>query len=154
MLWNSLSGHAYYSANHLTAPPMRINDKGFWLLVVVAACLLLASWLPAHFKQLFVDETGHVEHGYTLPAVLILLLFRRWRGARILAMFFSALHFFFIGIILWWSWMMNEHLTSAPYVGYGLVALLHLVVFKVLNDSTSVRAFLQKPPTQSLQQAG
>jgi hypothetical protein len=44
---------------------MRVNDKGFWLLMLVAACMLLGSWLPAHHKLWSVSETGNVGHGQT-----------------------------------------------------------------------------------------
>ncbi|GAB2861800.1 hypothetical protein [Hymenobacter ruber] len=124
---------------------MRLRDKGFWLLALASGCLLLTAWLPAHHKLLFVSETGHVGHSQTLNVVLIILLFARWRPARTLTLLLSGCQFLFALLIMAWVWKTGEKYAPAPYVGYSLVALLHLVVLKVLNDSQSVRAFLDKP---------
>ena len=118
---------------------MRITGKGFWLLILVAACLLLSSWLPAHHKLWFVQETGNVGHGQTLDGVIILLLFARWKHARSLALFVNGLQFLFGALILFTSWKWGN-----PWLGYSLTTLLHLVVLKVLNDSRAVRAFLEE----------
>ena len=122
---------------------MRITGKGFWLLILVAVCLLLTAWLPAHHKLLFVSETGHVGHGQTLNVVLIGLLFARWRPARTLTLLLSGCQFVFALLIMAWAWKTGAQYAPAPYLGYTLVALLHLVVLKVLNDSKSVREFLE-----------
>ena len=121
---------------------MRITGKGFWLLVLVAACMLLSSWLPAHHKLWFVSETGSVGHGQTLNSVMILLLFGRWKHARSLALFVNGLQFLFDALILYTSWKWGS-----PWLGYSLTTLLNLVVLKVLNDSASVREFLEEKPT-------
>ena len=124
---------------------MRPHDKGFWLLVLASVCLLLTAWLPAHHKLLFVSETGHVGHDQTLNVVLIILLFARWRPARALTLVLSGCQFVFAILIMAWSWKIGTQYVLAPYVGNGLLPLLHFVVLKVLNDSKSVRAFLQQP---------
>lgn len=131
----------------LTCRTMPINSKGFCLLVLVSACMLLASWLPAHFKLWFVSETGHVGHGQTLDVLLILLLFGRWKHARTLALFVNGLQFLFGVIILVTAWQWGS-----PILGFSLTTLLHLVALKVLNDSRAVREFLQEQPAASVNQ--
>jgi hypothetical protein len=117
---------------------VNINSKGFRLLVLVAICMLLSSWLPAHYKLWFVSETGHVGHGQTLNLLMILLLFGRWKHARGLALFVNGLQFIFGVIILFTAWKWGS-----PILGYSLTTPLHFVVLKVLNDSRAVRAFLE-----------
>jgi hypothetical protein len=72
---------------------MLITGKGFWLLVLISACMLLSAWLPACHKLWFVSETGNVSHGQTLNVLMILLLFGRWRHAITLALFVNGLQF-------------------------------------------------------------
>ena len=117
---------------------MPINSKGFRLLVLVAVCMLLSSWLPAHFKLWFVSETGHVSHGQTLNVLMILLLFGRWRHAITLALFVNGLQCVIGVLVLYLNWK-----NGGPLLGYGLMALLHFVVLKVLNDSRAVREFME-----------
>ena len=117
---------------------MPINSQGFRLLLLVSACMLLSSWLPAHFKLWFVSETGHVGHGQSLNVLMILLLFGRWRHAITLALFLNGLQFLFSSLILYTAWKWGD-----PVLGYSLTTVLHLVVLKVLNDSRAVRAFMQ-----------
>ncbi|MDO7853518.1 hypothetical protein [Hymenobacter convexus] len=117
---------------------MRITGKGFWLLILVSACMLLSSWLPAHYKLWFVSETGNVGHSQTLNMLMILLLFGRWKHARTLAMFVNGLQFLFGALILYTSWKWGN-----PWLGYSLTTLLHFVVLKVLNDSRAVREFME-----------
>ncbi|MBO2009806.1 hypothetical protein [Hymenobacter negativus] len=118
---------------------MDINSKGFRLLILVSICLLLSDWLPAHFKLWFVQETGHVSHDQTMNLLLILLLFRRWRHAITLGLFLSGLQLLFTALILFFNWK-----EGGPLLGYSLQLLLLWVVVKVLNDSTSVREFMQR----------
>ncbi|MCI1189454.1 hypothetical protein MON38_18685 [Hymenobacter sp. DH14] len=122
---------------------MRTNNKGFWLLVLAAICLLLTSWLPAHHKLWFVSETGNVGHNQTFNLVLVILLFAKWQPVRKLIMLLSGLQLLASVFIVWWSWKMGEQYASAPYLGYSLTTVLHLVVLKVLNDSAAVREFLE-----------
>ncbi|MCC3151644.1 hypothetical protein Q3A66_01770 [Hymenobacter sp. BT770] len=124
---------------------MRVNDKGFWLLVLVAVCLITSAWLPAHYKLLFVQETGNVGHSQTTNVVLILMLFTRWRYALTLTMFVSGLRFLFGCGVLWSAWKYG-----GPLLGYSLTTLLHLIVLKVLNDSTSIEVFLKQHPADNL----
>ncbi|MDO7846501.1 hypothetical protein Q5H92_09045 [Hymenobacter sp. M29] len=101
--------------------------------------MLLTSWLPAHHKLWFVSETGNVGHGQTLNVLLILLLFGRWKHARSFALFFNGLQLLFGVFILFTPWRMGY-----PVLGYSLTSLLHLLALKVLNDSASVRGFLEE----------
>lgn len=117
---------------------MNIN-KGFRLLLLVSACMLLSSWLPAHFKLWFVSETGRVSSGQTLNLLMILLLFGRWRHAITLALFVNGLQFLLGALMLYLNWK-----NGGPLLGYGLMTLLHCVVLKVLNDSRAVREFMQE----------
>jgi hypothetical protein len=117
---------------------MRVNGKGFWLLVLVSACMLLSAWLPAHYKLWFVSETGNVGHGQSLNVLMILLLFGRWKHAITLALFINGLQFIFGAIILFTAWKWGS-----PILGYSLTTLLHFVVLKVLNDSRAVRVFIE-----------
>lgn len=128
---------------------MPITGKGFWLLLLVAACMLLSDWLPAHHKLWFVSETGHVGHGQTLNVLMILLLFGRWKHARSLALFVNGLQFLFGALILVTSWQWGW---GQPWLGYSLTTGLHFVVLKVLNDSRAVRAFLEGPPAHALRE--
>ncbi|MBF9222727.1 hypothetical protein [Hymenobacter ruricola] len=122
---------------------MRISGKGFWLLILVSACLLLSSWLPAHHKLWFVSETGHVGHGQALNGLLILLLFARWKHARPLALLVNGFQFLFGALILFTAWKWG-----GPVLGYSLTTALHLVALKVLNDSKSVREYLEEKPAE------
>ncbi|MBH8557412.1 hypothetical protein [Hymenobacter negativus] len=99
--------------------------------------MLFSSWLPAHFKLLFVSETGHVAHSQTLNVLMILLLFGRWRHAITLALLVNGLQFLFGALVLYWTWR-----DGGPLLGYSLTTLLHFVVLKVLNDSRAVREFM------------
>ncbi|MBJ6110724.1 hypothetical protein JAO73_17000 [Hymenobacter sp. BT523] len=71
--------------------------------------------------------------------LILLLLFGRWKHARSLALFVNGLQFLFGALILFTSWKWG-----GPWLGYSLTTLLHLVVLKVLNDSASVREFLEE----------
>ena len=126
---------------------MQISGKGFWLLVLVAACMLLTDWLPSHHKLWFVSETGHVGHGQSLNVVMILLLFGRWKHARNLALFVNGLQFLFGALILFTAWKWGQ-----PLLGYTITTLLNLVVLKVLSDSRAVRDFLQTPPAHTVRE--
>ncbi|UOQ97317.1 hypothetical protein MUN81_19015 [Hymenobacter sp. 5317J-9] len=127
------------SAHPLAHAAMPINSKGFRLLILVSICMLLSSWLPAHYKLWFVSETGNVGHGQSLDVLVILLLFGRWKHARSLALFVNGLQFLFGALILFTAWKWGS-----PWLGYSLTTLLHLVALKVLNDSASVREFLEE----------
>jgi hypothetical protein len=132
---------AYPSAQPLARLAMPINSQGFRLLPLVAACMLLSAWLPAHFKLWFVSETGHISSGQTLNLLLLLLLFGRWRHAITLALFVNGLQCVIGVLMLHLNWK-----NGGPLLGYGLMVLLHLVVLKVLHDSRAVRAFLHDKP--------
>jgi len=118
---------------------MDINSKGFRLLILVSICLLLSDWLPAHFKLWFVHETGNVGHDQSLNLLLILLLFARWRHAITLGLFLNGLQLLLTGLFLFLNWK-----EGGPLLGYALQLPLLWIVVKVLNDSTSVRAFMQR----------
>jgi hypothetical protein len=120
---------------------VNINSKGFRLLVLVSVCMLLGSWLPAHYKLWFVSETGHVGQGQTLNLLMILLLFGRWKHARSLALFVNGQQYIFGAIILFTAWKWGS-----PILDYSLATLLNFVVLKVLNDSRAVRAFMEDKP--------
>jgi hypothetical protein len=126
---------------------VNINSKGFRLLVLVAICMLLSSWLPAHHKLWFVSETGNVGHGQSWNVLMILLLFARWKHARTLALFVNGLQFLFGALILFTAWKWGS-----PVLGYSLTTALHLVALKVLNDSKSVREFLEEKPVTGVGQ--
>ena len=116
---------------------MRIADKGFWLLVVVASCWLLSLALPVYQQLWFVAPSGHYGGWSWESGVLLFLLFRRWRPARLLIMLFCGLSVCLISSILYYN------LTHAgPLLGFCLILPLELLVLTILGYSTSVKQFL------------
>ncbi|TFZ68304.1 hypothetical protein E4631_04750 [Hymenobacter sp. UV11] len=125
---------------------MRTTDKGFWLLVVVASCWLLSLALPIYQKLWFVAPSGHYGGGVGTSVLLLFLLFRRWRPARILMILICSLSVCVISSIIYYNF---TH--SGPLLGFCLTLPLELTALAILSYSTSVKHFLGSKSQAGLQ---
>ncbi|OON67702.1 hypothetical protein [Hymenobacter sp. CRA2] len=114
---------------------MPSKQRAWWLLGLVAACLLLANALPAWQKLWFVTETGRISSSNTLTALLLMGLYLRWHPARALLIILTGL-----------SLLVTVFALSYPHpghmLGYAITAPLHLVALAVLLFSTDIRHYL------------
>ena len=115
-------------------------------LVIVAACLLLAAYLPAWHKLWFVAESGHFGGGNICLWLLLLGLYRRWRPARALTYAYLLLQLLAAGYILSYNIP-----TGGPTLGFTLSSSLNLVALLTLYRSGAIRRYLDSSPVGSLQ---
>lgn len=123
---------------------MRSADKGFWLLVVVAGCWLLSLALPAYEKLWFVAPSGNYGGSPWGSLILLFLLFRRWRPARLLMLVLCGLSVCLVSCVLCYNF---TH--SGPLLGWCLVLPLELVVVAILSYSMAVKQFLASKPSNT-----
>jgi len=115
-------------------------------LAVVAACLLLAAYLPAWHKLWFVAESGHFGGGNIRLWLLLLGLYRRWRPARVLTCAYLLLQLVVPGYILSYNIP-----TGGPILGFVLIISLNLVGLLILYYSSAIRRYLDGSPVSILQ---
>jgi hypothetical protein len=106
----------------------------------VAACLLLATYLPAWCKLWFVAESGHYGGGTVWAWLLLLGLYRRWRLARTLTYVYLLLQLLLAGYVLPYN-----ATTGGPILGFALTSSLNLVGLLVLYYSHAIRRYLDGP---------
>jgi peptidoglycan/LPS O-acetylase OafA/YrhL len=124
---------------------MQISPRALTLLLLVAGCLLVSDVLPAFQKLWFVDESGKIDTSYWLDALLIVLLFRKWRPARTLLLLITGVHTTLFIAILGYSLSHGGHL-----LGYCLVLPLLLLAMGILAYSTALKQFLSNKFTASV----
>lgn len=110
-------------------------------LAFVAACLLLAAYLPAWQKLWFVAESGHYGGGAGWVWLLLLGLYRRWRPARALACAYLLLQLLVAGYILFYN-----STTGGPILGFALTTSLNLVGLLTLHFSGTIQRYLDSRP--------
>lgn len=115
-------------------------------LAVVAACLLLAAYLPAWHKPWFVAESGHFGGGSICLWLLLLGLYRRWRPARALTYAYLLLQLVVAGYILSYNIP-----TGGPILGFALTSSLNLAGLFILYYSSAIQRYLSAPPIGLLQ---
>jgi hypothetical protein len=109
-------------------------------LALVAACLLLATYLPTWHKLWFVAESGHYEGGTVCVWLLLLGLYGRWRLARTLTCVYLLLQLLLAGYVLPYN-----ATTGGPILGFALTSSLNLVGLLVLYYSRAIRRYLDDP---------
>lgn len=110
-------------------------------LAIVAACLLLAAYLPAWQKLWFVAESGHFGGGTVWVWLLLLGLYRRWRPARALTCAYVLLQLVVAGYIL-----LYNSSSGGPTLGFALISGFSLVGLLVLHYSSAIRRYLDGAP--------
>jgi hypothetical protein len=111
-------------------------------LAVVAACLLVAAYLPRWHKLWFVAESGHYGGGNLLLLLLLVGLFRRWRPALPLTYGYLMLQLVVAGYIL-----PHNLQDGGPVLGFGLISGLHILAGLILYFSPVINAYFQRDPT-------
>jgi hypothetical protein len=106
-------------------------------LAVVAACLLVAAYLPAWHKLWFVAESGHFGGGNLCLWLLLLGLYRRWRLALGLTYAYLLLQLVVAGFIL-----SCNIPTGRPTLGFVLISSLNLVGLLILYYSSAIQRYL------------
>jgi hypothetical protein len=104
-------------------------------LALVAACLLLAAYLPAWHKLWFVAESGHFGGGAGWVWLLLLGLYRRWRLALGLTYTLLALQLLLAGYILAYNIP-----TGGPTLGFLLNSGLYVLAGCILYCSPDLKA--------------
>jgi hypothetical protein len=110
-------------------------------LAFVAACLLLAAYLPAWQKLWFVAESGHYGGGTVWVWLLLLGLYRRWRPALALTCAYLLLQLLVAGYILFYN-----STTGGPILGFSLTSSLNLVGLLMLRFSGAIQRYLGSKP--------
>ncbi|RZK26516.1 MAG: hypothetical protein EOO63_14595 [Hymenobacter sp.] len=110
-------------------------------LLFVAACLLLAAYLPAWQKLWFVAESGHYGSGITWVGLLLLGLYRRWRPALALTYAYLLLQLLVAGYVLWYNVP-----TGGPILGFALTSSLSLMGLLTLRFSGAIQRYLGNKP--------
>jgi hypothetical protein len=114
-------------------------------LILVAACLLLAAYLPSWHKLWFVAESGHYGGSNLWVWLLLLGLYRRWQPARGLAYAYLLLQLLVAGYILPYNIG-----TGGPILGFALTSSLNLVGLLTLYYSSAIQCYMSGPSTDSL----
>ncbi|TVT43652.1 hypothetical protein FNT36_06090 [Hymenobacter setariae] len=115
-------------------------------LAVVAACLLLAAYLPTWRKLWFVAESGHFGGGNLCLWLLLLGLYRRWRWALGLTYAYVLLQLGVAGYIL----LLNST-TGGPTLGFALISGLNVVGLLVLYQSGALHRYLGSSPISAFE---
>ncbi|MVN77083.1 hypothetical protein GO988_12170 [Hymenobacter sp. HMF4947] len=107
-------------------------------LAFVAACLLLAAYLPTWYKLWFVAESGHYGGGTVWEWLLLLGLYRRWRPALALTYAYLLLQLLVAGYIL------PHNITAGgPLLGFVLTGSLQLAGLLTLYNSSAIQRYLE-----------
>ena len=112
-------------------------------LAFVAACLLLAAYLPTWHKLWFVAESGHFGGGNLCLWLLLLGLYRRWRLALGLTYLYLLLQLLVAGYIMAYNIPMG-----GPTLGFWLISGLNLAGLLTLYKSDALQHYLANPPTR------
>ena len=107
----------------------------------MAACLLLAAYLPAWQKLWFVAESGHYGGGTVWVWLLLLGLYRRWRLALALTCAYLLLQLLVAGYILFYN-----STTGGTILGFALTTSLNLVGLLTLHFSGAIQRYLDSRP--------
>lgn len=110
-------------------------------LALVAACLLLAAYLPVWHKLWFVAESGNFGGGTGWVWLLLLGLCRRWRLALWLTYTLLGLQLLLAGYILSYN-----ILTGGPTLGYLVNSGLYLLAGSILYFSPDLKQYFSQQP--------
>jgi hypothetical protein len=113
-------------------------------LALVAACLLLAAYLPVWQKLWFVAESGHFGGGTGWLWLLLLGLYRRWRLALGLTYTLLALQLLLAGYIL--SYTISA---GGPTLGFLLNSGLYLLAGCILYFSPDLKQYFSQQPASA-----
>jgi hypothetical protein len=114
-------------------------------LALVAACLLVADYLPGWQKLWFVAESGHYGGGTMWLWLLLLGLYRRWQPALALTYAYLLLQLLVAGYVLSYNIP-----TGGPTLGFALTGSLNLAGLLMLYRSSAIRRYLGSKLTTSL----
>ena len=106
-------------------------------LALVAACLVVADYLPGWQKLWFVAESGHYGGGTMWVWLLLLGLYRRWQPALALTYAYLLLQLLVAGYIL-----SCNIPTGGPTLGFALTGSLNLLGLLTLYYSGAIRRYL------------
>jgi hypothetical protein len=120
------------------------HSKAQGQLAVVAACLLVAAYLPRWHKLWFVAESGHYGGGNLLLLLLLVGLFRRWRPALPPTYGYLILQLVVAGYIL-----AHNLQDGGPVFGFGLISGLHILAGLILYFSPVINAYFRRTPTHT-----
>jgi hypothetical protein len=120
------------------------HSKAQGQLAVVAACLLVAAYLPRWHKLWFVAESGHYGGGNLLLLLLLVGLFRRWRPALPLTYGYLMLQLVVAGYIL-----PHNLQDGGPVFGFVLISGLHILAGLILYFSPVINAYFRRDPTHT-----
>ena len=120
------------------------HSKAQSQLAVVAACLLVAAYLPRWHKLWFVAESGHYGGSNFLLVLLLVSLFRRWRPALPLTYCYIMLQLAVAGYIL-----LHNLRDGGPMLGFWLISGLHILAGLILYFSPVINAYFQRAPTHT-----
>jgi hypothetical protein len=113
-------------------------------LGLVAACLLLAAYLPVWHKLWFVAESGHYSGRTTWVWLLLLGMYQRWRLALGLTYTHIALQLLLAGYVLSYNIP-----AGGAVLGLVLTSSLYLLAGGVLYFSTTLKQYFSSQPAQS-----
>jgi hypothetical protein len=110
-------------------------------LALVAACLLLAAYLPVWHKLWFVAESGNFGGGTGWIWLLLLGLYRRWRLALGFAYALLGLQLLLAGYVLSYNIP-----TGGPTLGYLVNSGLYLLAGSILYCSPDLKQYFGQQP--------
>jgi hypothetical protein len=113
-------------------------------LGLVAACLLLAAYLPTWHKLWFVAESGHYGGGTTWVWLLLLGMYQRWRLALGLTYTLIALQLLLAGYVLSYNIP-----AGGPVLGFVLNSGLYLLAGGILYFSPDLKQYFSHQPAQA-----
>ncbi|MGI4761211.1 MAG: hypothetical protein ACRYF0_10925 [Janthinobacterium lividum] len=113
-------------------------------LAVVAACLLLAAYLPVWHKLWFVAESGHFGGGTGWVWLLLLGLYQRWRLALGFTYMLLTLQLLLAGYIL------SQNIpTGGPTLGFLVNSSLYLLAGCILYFSSDLKQYFSQLPADA-----
>jgi hypothetical protein len=118
-------------------------------LYLVAGCLLVADFLPRWQKLWFVHESGNFSTGIFLSLFLVVGLFKRWRHAFTLMVFWLVAR---LGLSIFVLYHNIDN--DDPIVGHLLVNTLNLAALGILCFSIDIKRYLNDRPQNVAQQQG
>ena len=111
---------------------------------MVAACLLVAAYLPRWRKLWFVAESGHYGGGNLLLVLLLVSLFRRWRPALPLTYGYMLLQLLIAGFII-----LQNSQTGGPVLGFWIISSLHIAAGLILYFSPILNVYFHRNSTHA-----
>lgn len=110
-------------------------------LYLIAGCLFAADFLPRVHKLWFVAESGNFSTSAVVSLALVVALFKRWRHAFTLTVFWLAARLGLSVVVLYRN-MGNDD----PILGHLIINTLNLVALGILCCSSDIRRYLNDKP--------